>query len=198
MTTALLPEVAREVARSVQQVVEQRDPADAPVEDAEALIRVCRDLARELKRKRRGDRKRWDKGLAAAEARALLQVALVAFDAWSELAEKALAWVNRVAELRRRRVRGLDRLQDDADELDEERRRIGEMLEALTLRREWMAQMGLSVEEIDQWAASEEPPLSVEEERRNLETVPKLRAMTPSYAHLRALAERGAKRQGEG
>jgi hypothetical protein len=198
MTTALLPEVAREVARSVQQVVEQRDPADAPVEDAEALVRVCRDLARELKRKRRGDRKLWDKGLAAAEARALLQVALVAFDAWSELADKALAWVSRVAELRRRRVRGSDRLQDDADELDEERRRIGEMLEALTLRREWMARMGLSVEEIDQWAASEEPPLSVEEERRDLETVPKLRAMTPAYAHLRALAERGAKRQGEG
>jgi hypothetical protein len=137
----------------------------------------------------------WDKGLPAAEARAVLQAARVTFDVWSEMIDKALAFVNHVAKRRRRRVRGLDHLQKDADELEVERRRIGEMLEALALRRGWMTQMGMSAEEIDQWSASEGPPLSVEEERRNLEAVPRVRAMTPSYAHLLALAERGAKRQ---
>jgi hypothetical protein len=124
MSTTLLPEIVR----SMRQVIVQHDPASTKVEDAEVVVRLCLNAAHELETRREVDRQRLREGLEGAEARELLEVALGAFAAWSELADAAAAWGNHVAHLRQRPVEGLDQLQNRARRLDEERKHIHELL----------------------------------------------------------------------
>lgn len=63
--------------------------------------------------------------------------------------------------------------------------------EALRLRFAWMRQMGLTEREAAELSLAPEPPLRVDDERRNLEAARCLSDITPSYDILRTLIRRG-------